>query len=268
MIKNDTDQVALLQPSSIKSPLRYPGGKSRAVQTILALIPDNTHSICAPFIGGASVELSCAAKNIKVFGSDLFEPLVNFWQCILKNPNEVADKAQQYLPLQKERFYQLQRSYHSIQNHIERAAVFFVLNRASYSGATLAGGMSPGHPRFTPSSIQRLRNFHTANLQVKHLNYKDALDQNPPQRLAYLDPPYMIQSNNLYGYKGNMHSNFDHAELYQTLKQRPNWILSYNDCPEIRELYKQYEIIKPNWIYGMSNNKKSRELLVLNIECV
>ena len=177
-----------------RSPLRYPGGKSRAISSILALIPDNTDEICSPFFGGGSIELACARRGIHVFGSDLFEPLVNFWQCLLTNPSALADATVAYLPLPKARFYKLQKSYYSIPSALERAAVFFVLNRASYSGATLAGGMSPGHPRFTESSIQRVRSFHVDKVNVDHLDFRDAIAANPAHRLMYLDPPYMIAS--------------------------------------------------------------------------
>ena len=65
---------------TVKSPLRYPGGKSRAVKTIREYIPTETKKLCAPFLGGASVELACAADGIKVYGADAFEPVVNFWK--------------------------------------------------------------------------------------------------------------------------------------------------------------------------------------------
>jgi len=54
-----------------------------------------------------------------------------------------------YYPLSRNMFYQLQKNYHSINDNIVRAGIFFVLNRCSFSGTTLSGGMSPGHPRFT-----------------------------------------------------------------------------------------------------------------------
>ena len=168
----------------------------------------------SPFLGGGSVELACAARGIRVFGSDLFEPLVNFWNHLLEDPDQLANAVEDYLPLPKPRFYELQKTYLQMFDPLERAAVFFVLNRASYSGATLAGGMSPGHPRFTPSSIQRLRDFHIEGFSVKHCDYREAII-NAPDEFMYLDPPYIIESK-LYGYKGDMHTDFDHEELAES----------------------------------------------------
>ena len=65
-----------------KSPLRYPGGKSRAVKQVLALLPRGLDLLCSPFLGGASIELACAGRGIAVRGYDSFQPLVAFWQCL------------------------------------------------------------------------------------------------------------------------------------------------------------------------------------------
>ena len=246
-----------------RSPLRYPGGKSRAVSAIMRLIPNDTTLMWSPFLGGGSVELACAARGIEVFGSDLFEPLVNFWNILLEDRDRLADAVEEYLPLPKHRFYELQKTYLQMSDPLERAAVFFVLNRASFSGATLAGGMSPGHPRFTPSSIQRLRDFYIEGFAVKHCDYREAII-NAPDELMYLDPPYIIDSK-LYGYKGDMHTDFDHEELARILRGKSKWILSYNDSEIIRDLYDGYEILTPQWVYGMARDKRSREVLIVNL---
>ncbi|WMT84135.1 DNA adenine methylase [Wolbachia endosymbiont of Listronotus oregonensis] len=71
----------------IKSPLRYPGGKSRAVSQIVnEYIPRGLPTLCSPFIGGGSIELALASRGTKVYGYDAFEPLVRFWQVLLKDP--------------------------------------------------------------------------------------------------------------------------------------------------------------------------------------
>jgi len=57
---------------------------------------------------------------------------------------------------------------------------------------------------------------------------------------------------------------FDHAQLADLLKSRDGWILSYNDCEEIRDLYNGYRMLAPEWIYGMSNGEASKELIILS----
>src|SRR4029453_1262989 len=117
---------------------------------------------------------------------------------------------------------------------LERAAVFYVLNRCSFSGSTLSGGMSPNHPRFTKRVIQKLKRFHNPNFQVQLVDFAVSLNQHP-DAFAYLDPPYWVKVP-LYGRNGNAHRFFDHVALATILKERKQWLLSYNDCPEIREL--------------------------------
>jgi DNA adenine methylase len=77
----------------LKSPLRYPGGKSRAVKHILPHFPEDIREVCSPFLGGGSVELALATRGIQVYGYDVFEPLIWFWQALLQDPEGLAREA-------------------------------------------------------------------------------------------------------------------------------------------------------------------------------
>lgn len=244
-----------------KSPLRYPGGKSKAINAIYPCIPENETKLCSPFIGGASIELACTPK-MEVKGYDVFSPLVDFWQVVIDDPEKLAERVQSYYPLSKTKFYNLQQRYTKLENKLERAAAFYVLNRSSYSGTTLSGGMSPGHPRFTESSIERLKKFHANNFSVDCLDFRESIPKHDDAFL-YLDPPYMNGSN-LYGIKGDTHIGFDHQALAEILQGRDRWILSYNDCDTIRDIYSDYQILSVDWVYGMSKDKQSNEILVLS----
>ena len=75
-----------------KTPLRYPGGKSRAVETIMPYIRDlDCGELCSPFLGGGSIELKCAEEGMVVHGYDLFQPLVWFWEALLSNPQKLLE---------------------------------------------------------------------------------------------------------------------------------------------------------------------------------
>ena len=251
-------------PDSDRSPLRYPGGKSRAVNTIRKYIPPDAKQMASPFLGGASVELACAADGIEVHGADAFAPLVNFWKHAKEQPVLLSKmaRARKYYPLTRTKFYNLQKGFQAMEDGAEKAVVFFVLNRSSFSGTTLSGGMSPDHPRFTPSAIDRLRDFRARNLSVECADWKATLEKHG-DKLLYLDPPY-ANGEKLYGSKGDMHEGFDHEELAARLRERSGWILSYNDCERVRKLYEGCDILAPEWGYGMSNGKQSRELLIVN----
>ena len=271
--------------SKIKSPLRYPGGKSRAVKEIWKYIkPLEPKTLCSPFFGGGSLEIFCAQEGIKVVGYDKFRPLVNFWQELLKNRQILADEVEKHKPGEfSEKDYKKLQNKHLKNNHLknkdrlESATEFYVLNRTSYSGNPLAVGMarwkfSDGtpdiNPRFTISSIERLKNFKIKKnfLSVKHMDFKKSIIKHK-EDLMYLDPPYRIESK-IYDSKdkeGNL-ENFDHEGLAKILKKdkKKKWILSYNNINSIKELYKGHTILEPKWSYSMSKDKKSRELLIFS----
>jgi DNA adenine methylase len=108
---------------SARSPLRYPGGKTRGVEFITQFFPKNLDKLLSPFFGGGSIELSVAVKGTIVFGYDVFSPLVEFWQCLLTQPNELANEVEKYYPLPKEKFYELQATQTKFKTKLERAAV-------------------------------------------------------------------------------------------------------------------------------------------------
>ena len=208
------------------------------------------------------MELACANHGIRVYGYDNFKPLVEFWQCILNRPKKLAEIIRGYYPLSKPDFYRLQKTLSNYDKY-ERAAIFYALNRSSFSGITLSGGMSPNHPGFTESSIERVTNFRVQNISVELMDFKDSISRSR-DILLYLDPPYPLKNCNLYGKRGNMHRGFDHEGLAKILHGRDKWILSYNDIPYIRDMYSDYHVIRPEWRYSMSSNKASSEVLILS----
>ena len=250
-----------------KSPLRYPGGKSKAVKTILRYLPKEIDCLVSPFIGGGSLELAVAGKGKRVYGYDAFEPLVFFWQSILKYPESLAEIIRQYHPLDSDDFYELKKlmSARQIRDTQRIAAIFFALNRASFSGSTLSGGMSRNHPRFTIDSIKAVEHFKAPRLTVNKADFADSIARHPDDFL-YCDPPYMLKHSNLYGDRGSMHTDFDHQKLSDILKKRDKWVLSYNDSPEIRDLYAGdgREVVSVNWQYSMNGARRGNEILILS----
>ena len=277
----------------MKTPLRYPGGKSRAVKHILPLIPEDCGEFCSPFLGGGSIELAVADRGTKVYGYDIFEPLVWFWQALLSEPAKLAvlcdgmrvwhseylkkykvrnsDPPEHYYVPQrgilKEEFEAARSSLKDMtQYSLEAAALFYAINRSSFSGATFSGGFSKrsAYARFTDSSIKNIKDFKEPNLTVGHADFKTSINKHADAFL-YLDPPYMLEKgkNKLYGNNGDTHTDFDHSGLHSLLTNRDRWIMSYNDCKEVRDMYKNYEIRELEWNYGMNKTKKSSEIIII-----
>ena len=272
----------------MKTPLRYPGGKSRAVKHILPLISEkckawrhtkaaSTPVLCSPFLGGGSIELAVAERGFRVYGYDVFDPIAWFWQALLSEPKKLAILADSfrvnhpdYVLNEKNVRGLLKEDFARFRNELKvetdyslmNAAKVYAINRSSFSGATFSGGFSKraSYARFTDSSIERVMSFKQPNLTVEQADFKVSIPRHPDAFL-YCDPPYLLggDRNKLYGTQGSTHAGFDHRGLYDLLSQRSDWVLSYNDCPEIRELYKDFEIRSAEWAYGMKNVGKRKE---------
>ncbi|MGO9566675.1 MAG: DNA adenine methylase [Desulfomonilaceae bacterium] len=253
------------------SNLRWPGAKTRAVQQILEHFPQNVNEVASIFLGGGSVELALCDRGVKVSAYDRCSYLINYWQVLLRSPERLANRMESlFLPkmqaMERQFFYRLQKGINVIDDPWDRAGCFFTLNRASFSGTTLAGGMSPGFERLNENCIERLRQFSCTNLRVQCQDFRLSIPANSGKFL-FLDPPYVLPrgKNNLYGVKGRSHKLFNHLALARLLKSRPNggFILCYNDCEFIRDLYKEYRQIPLKWAYGMGKIKESSEILII-----
>jgi len=185
--------------------------------------------------------------------------LVNCWQVLLTQPDKLSKSLGKYHPLSKDGFYRLKQNFHGIKDPIEKATAFLAINRCSFNGGVFTSGFSSGNERFTQSIISRVANFKVPNLHVHHADFKEALSLHP-NGFFYLDPPY-VGKEKLYA---SSKSGFDHAGLASVLTKRDRWVLSYADCPEVRELYKEHAIIPLKWTYGMPKNKESKELLIFS----
>ena len=160
----------------------------------------------------------------------------------------------------------------SCDDGLEQAAAYFSINRCSFSGATLSGGFSSQSmkSRFTESSIGRLEKLDTSKLSMEKLDGVEFIEkywnEDDDTLFFFVDPPYYLnKGSNLYGNNGDMHKDFDHNKLFDTLKYKNRWMLTYNDCEYIRNLYKEFKIIDASWAYGMNKTKKSSEIIILSI---
>ena len=258
-----------------RSPLRYPGGKQRAAKTIANRF-DGCDQVASLFLGGGAVELELADRGKSVITTDLFRPLASFWLQLKADCEELSNRSEQELGLSKDRFRSLQSELREMSNNIadtfEEAWRFFVLNRSSFSGTTLAGGMSSGQ-RFTPSSIERLCQTDLNRVDVIWGDYFEALMSTEAFSVCdgiYADPPYALEKGGkLYGDKGDLHINLDHrlfAERMLPLRDQSSVpvVISYNDKPLVRDLFEGWTIEPISWAYGMNASKKSNEILITN----
>jgi len=253
----------------MRTPFRYAGGKARALHFILSLIPDNVEEVISPFVGGGSVELALSSLGVKVHGYDIFKPLVNCWKHLIKNNKKLGTELNDYYPISRDDYYKIKGK--ELKRGFKDAVEFYVMNRVAFSGISFAG-YSKGHPRFRPSIIEYITNeFKVKNLKVDSKPFSESIPENSG-KFFYLDPPYILGDVYLYGKGGDTHKGFDHVGLRDLLVKEKNWILSYNNCPEVHELYKGYRFLYPQWSYTMRITKEEygtkkgqgKEVLVLS----
>ena len=256
-----------------KSPLRYPGGKTRACKIIEAVLKDYTDIfkykyLISPFFGVGSFEFYMQNKyNFDIIANDKFRPLYNFWNMAKEQNAKLIAEIKKLKPITKQQFKDYRDKIMDLQDPLLQAAWYFAINRCSFSGATLSGGFSQqaSENRFTDSSITRVQNLDLSRFIFMNTDFGSMLP--PPacaETLLFMDPPYYLEKGSkLYGKDGDMHENFDHQLLALKLQKAKNWILCYNDCPFIRNLYKNFTIVEVDWSYGMRTGKSS-EILILS----
>lgn len=263
------------------SPLRYPGGKTRArkiLDEIYKLHFDvSKHSVVySPFFGGGSFEFYLQDKYLfDLIVNDKFTPLISFWQYCKDNRDELCLNIRNNLyPATKEQCLEYRKSILNSQDILQLwlASYFFVLNRCSFSGSTLSGGFSKEacEKRFTSSSIDRIEKLNLENIQFHNQDFANFLNDHSKtwdvnKSFMFLDPPYYLEEgSNLYGTKGDLHDDFDHQKLKDILLSDVNidWMMTYNNHPIIKEWYKDCIIIEVDWKYGMNKTKKSSEIVI------
>jgi len=262
----------------IKSPLRYPGGKSRAVELIASLLPD-FDEFREPFLGGGSVFVHTKQRfPQKTFWiNDLYFELFKFWEIAQNNINGLLEKIYEWRGQ-----FRVGKELHRFLNHnlanfndLERATAFFIYNRITFSGTTLSGGFSERafHERFTESSIQRLIPFACLiqEAMITNFDYKKLIHAEGNNVFLFLDPPYYSATKSaLYGKNGHLHKSFEHTEFAAIMKTCPHrWLITYDDSEHIRDLFSFASIIPWNLTYGMRNvtetsNQNGKEIFISN----
>lgn len=258
------------------SPLRYPGGKTRACKYLDEVLTEHfdikaINTVVSPFFGGGSFEFYLQNKyNMSILANDKFTPLATFWKCCKENKKKLCIELNNIDNVTKDTFNEFRDNIMTETDMVRQSMYYFVINRCSFSGATLSGGFSQesSEKRFTKSSIKRLENlnlydFHISNHDfVQYINDCETIGND--DTIMFLDPPYYLEKKSrLYGKCGDLHETFDHKKLHDLLETKEKWMMTYNDCKYIRDLYSKYIIVNITWKYSMNKTKKSSEIVII-----
>ena len=201
---------------SLKTPLRYPGGKSRAVVKLLQYLPDlsQVREFREPFLGGGSVSLEITKRypNIEIWVNDLYEPLYNFWcelqhngkdlqERILALKDEYPDPPEGVQKYAAKKLFDDAKFLLNDKNQpaFDRAAYFYVVNKCSFSGLTESSSFSKqaSVQNFSASGIGRLEEYSKLieNWIITNHSYERLLtaDWDRKGHFVYMDPPYDIK---------------------------------------------------------------------------
>jgi DNA adenine methylase len=267
----------------LKSPLRYPGGKSKAINQIVEYLPESFSEFREPFVGGGSVFIYLRQKfpDIKIWINDLNRELFLFWKLAQSELPQLVKEIRQIKIKYKDGkllFAELTSVDINKLSDLERAARFFVLNRITFSGTVESGGFSEQafHKRFTDSSIERLEkleNILSENVQITNLDYSHLLNSEGEDIFLFLDPPYFnANKSKLYGKRGDLHTSFEHQRFAELLQQcHHRWLITYDNSQQILENFQWANISEWELQYGMNNYKQSgaakgKELFITNYE--
>ena len=270
---------------ALKTPLRYPGGKSRACTKMDVYIPDlrDYKEYREPFLGGGSVAIHITKKypHLDIWVNDLYEPLYNFWRVLQDDGYKLYKRLQEL----KSRYpdpgsakglfleaKELVNDY-SI-SPLYRACSFYVINKCSFSGLTESSSFSKqaSDSNFSMRGIEKLQGYTQIikDWKITNLSYEQLLTDDK-KCFTYLDPPYDIKDN-LYGKKGSMHNRFNHDDFAADCDRFiGHQLISYNSSQLVKDRFKDYQTGEFDLTYTMRSvgeymreQKERKELLLFN----
>lgn len=270
----------------MSSILRYPGSKRRLLKTLdLYFKPylrfgSSFHDV---FVGGGSVMLNVAREypQVALHANDLDEGVANLWKVVVGPEGDLealeglVRAARPTVALRE----QIKRK--DPEDLVGKAFQALLVNRTSYSGIWNAGplggrdqkGATTITDRWNPDRLvgemRKARELLRGRLQVASMDavaYLTAMSEEDPEGLYYLDPPYIQQGWQLYR---EIMTDGDHERLAAVLRGVPNWVLSYDLCSEVEQLYSWASINDVETVYttaktrGAPRRPRRREVVVV-----
>ena len=268
------------------SPLRYPGGKAKVYHQILKLLEKNNKVgtiYIEPFAGGCGLALMLLKNNI-VSGlilNDIDKSIYCFWKSVIKYNAEFCEMIEKATISLEEREIQklIQNNKENINKRkkediLKLGFSTFYLNRVNRSGIIKAGvigglkqtGNYKIDCRFNKESlIEKIREIGKYKDKIKFYNLDTIkfLDRiKKKNTFIFFDPPYYKKGKELYT---NFYGTEDHKELANKIfSLRNDWIVTYDNVQEIKELYQNYRQNEFDISYTLANKRKAKEVMIFS----
>lgn len=240
----------------MNSPFRYAGGKFYARKLILEHVPNHAYYM-EPFAGGASIFF---AKKKARFNwlNDIDQDLINCLTIIRDNPEDLIERLKKE-KAEKERHHYYKNKYKP-NNNLDRAVRWYYINRTSYSGIMNFQNCYWGYgPKFSmrpenwPRNIRRTSSK-LQDVKLTSLDFEKAINEVKDGAFLFIDPPYFNADQDKF--YCHPFSKDDHQRLASNLKKnrkRLRFLITYDDSPEIRELYAwANDIQEKEWNYTIN----------------
>jgi len=253
------------------------GGKQRLARQIISIMPEHEHYV-EVFMGSAAVFFN-KPKSPRNCINDINENLVNLFIQVRDNYDELAEKAYWTLCSRKQyvAFVKLYENNFKDATLVERAVAYLFLVRSNFNnqiGTGFAASIDSNSATFNLSLLNRLKLAREKldGVIIENKQYFEIIekyDQNGS--MFYLDPPYWVADIRTYYYE-NIFNKTKHIVMAQALdKCKSPWIVSYDNVPEIVDLYKEHYITRLSVVYHSlgkkARNLKLDELLITNFKC-
>lgn len=241
------------------------GGKKALRKIILEQFPETgSFDRYIEVFGGAAWVLFALEKPAKLeIYNDVNGELVNLFRCVKYHPAAVQDELS-WLLMSREQFCREKDKVIQQMTDIQRAARFFIMIKESFGSGCQSFRMDSrdlsGSISYLLEVSKRLNKTVIENLDFERLIH--IYDRNTA--FFYLDPPY-YEAEKYYPDRFNPDDHFRLKSKLDSIKGR--FLLSYNDCPAIRDLYKNYEIIsftRHDNLTTKTISKKYAEIIIKN----
>ncbi len=244
--------------------MKWVGGKYLLRNRILGEFPQAVGSYVEVFGGAAWVMFARQKNNGMEVYNDINHDLVNLFRCVKYHAGELQ-KELQWCLISREEFLKAKEELHSpYLTDIQRAARFFMLVRCSF-GAKME---TFNGKRVSLGNVVKDLGMFSERLRttvIEQLDFEKLIPlYDTEETLFYADPPYYDAE----GYYAAEFQQPDHLRLKASLeKAEGKFILTYNDCPYIRDLYGDYHIIpleRQNNMTSCSTKKCYKEIIIKN----
>lgn len=210
--------------------------------------------------------------------NDIDNDIVNLYISVLENFDELANNIY-WIPKSKYLFNEYKKAIHETKTikvpDSKRAAMYYYVIRNAFNKNPFNVLSTGGGINWKQSLIEELKYSRTKldGVLIENLDFKEFIDKYKPQPddLWYLDPPYVVASEKK-GYYMHTFNKSDHKEVKNVCDKinsaNANFMVSYDDRSEIKDLFSDYNMRIVKTLYGSSSDKSEKEELVItNYEC-